>query len=116
MMMCRALKMFHRILTKKKIASEIILILTSGFCFISKRKNKPVKNRNIKIVFLLLPLLPGFDLFISSLRLRLPSPLTSTLTSTKLYVKLKNLTKLLVALKSLCTLNLIYKTICIIPK
>ena len=79
---------FTELPIKKKIASGIILTLTSGFCFISKWKNELVKNRNIKIAFFLPPLLPGFDLFISSLRLRLPSQLKSILTSTKLYVKL----------------------------
>ena len=60
-------------------------------------------------MFLLLSLFPGSDLFISSLRLWLPSWLTSTLASTKLYVKFKNLGKLLVALKWLCTLKIFTK-------
>ena len=47
----------------------------------------------------------SFDLLINSLKLRLPSSLTSTLT----YVKFKNLMKLLVALKSLCTLIIFRK-------
>ena len=33
----------------------------------ANEKNKLVKNRNIKIAFLSLPLLPGFDLFLNSL-------------------------------------------------
>ena len=57
---------FYRITSKeKKIASGIILILASCFCFISKRKKELAKNRNTKIVFLLLPLLSGFYLFIN---------------------------------------------------
>ena len=53
---------------KEKKFSGIILTLTSGFCFIRKWKNELVKNRNTKIAFLVLPLVQGLDLFISSVR------------------------------------------------
>ena len=61
--------MFYRTTNKEKSASRIILTLTSSFDLSANEKNELVKNRNVRIKFLLLPLLPGFDSFLNSLKL-----------------------------------------------
>ena len=67
MMRRGTLKMFYRITNKEKIARGIIFILSAN------EKTNFTKTRNVKIAFLLLPLLSGFDLFMNSLKLWLPS-------------------------------------------
>ena len=67
MMRRGTLKTFYRITNKEKIAREIIFVLSAN------EKTNFTKTRNVKIAFLLLPLLSGFDLFMNSLKLWLPS-------------------------------------------
>ena len=63
MMMRGTLKTFYRITNKEKIARGIIFVLSAN------EKTNFTKTRNVKIAFLLLPLLSGFDLFMNSLKL-----------------------------------------------
>ena len=61
--MMRRGKTFYRITNKEKIARGIIFVLSAN------EKTNFTKTRNVKIAFLLLPLLSGFDLFMNSLKL-----------------------------------------------
>ena len=63
MMRRGTLKTFYRITNKEKIARGIIFVLSAN------EKTNFTKTRNVKIAFLLLPLLSGFDLFMNSLKL-----------------------------------------------
>ena len=77
--------------------------------FLFYQINKWTFQKNLKIAFLLLALLPGFNLFIHSLKLRFLSELTSILKSIRLHITFKNLIKWLVALKSLSIFEVLTK-------